>query len=146
VPTTLSVNFRDPSYRNSSCILMVRDLETVVVSGLIQKNITRTVRKVPFLGDIPFLGEMFKSNYDNVEDTEIIIFITPHIIKKRDAEYVTTPQMAEREYLMQRTLAGYISRSQGKPASSPDRESIRAAALRKYSTNIQPVRKSGSDR
>lgn len=146
VQSQLSTKFYDPSYRSSACTLMVRDLETVVVSGLIQKNLTRTVRKVPILGDIPVIGEAFKSNYDKVEDTEVIIFITPHIIKKRDAEYVTPTQMTEREYIMQKTLSGYIPGSQGKAKNAEDRESVRAFTLGKYSTNIQPIRKTGSDK
>ncbi len=146
VQSQLSANFYDPSYRSSSCMLMVRDLETVVVSGLIQKNLTKTVRKVPLLGDIPIIGKAFRSDYDNVEDTEVIIFITPHIVKKRDAEYVTPAQMSEREYIMQKTLSGYIPNPQEKGESAQDRESVRACTLRKYSTNIRPVRKAGSDK
>jgi len=146
VQSQLSDDFYDPSYRSSSCTLMVRDLETVVVSGLIQKNITKTVRKVPLLGDIPIIGKAFRSDYDNVEDTEVIIFITPHIVKKRDAEYVTPAQMTEREHMMQKTLSGYISKPQEKDEGAQDRESVRAFTLRKYSTNIQPTRKMGSDK
>lgn len=133
VVSTLSENFYDPSYRSSTCTMMVRDLETVVVSGLIQKNITKTVRKVPLLGDIPYLGEAFKSSYDKVEDTEVVIFVTPHIVRKRDAEYVTKKNMTDREYVMQNTLAKHAPGAQEKPLNPKEREGVITRALRNYS-------------
>ena len=51
--------------------------ETIVLSGLLQREVHEDVNKVPFLGDIPILGALFRStNYQNKE-TELVVFITP---------------------------------------------------------------------
>ncbi len=62
----------------------VRSGQTVVLGGLIQDNDVRNEEKVPLLGDIPILGELFKSTNDTTARTELLIFITPRVI--RDAE------------------------------------------------------------
>jgi type IV pilus assembly protein PilQ len=60
----------------------VRDGETVIIGGLISTKDTKALRKVPFLGDIPLLGNIFRKKEDEVNDTELIIFITPHLVKE----------------------------------------------------------------
>ncbi len=62
----------------------VRSGQTVVLGGLIQDNAVRNEEKVPLLGDIPILGELFKSTNDTTARTELLVFITPRVI--RDAE------------------------------------------------------------
>ena len=147
VASTLSANFYDPSYRSSACTLMIRDMETVVVAGLIQTNVIKTVRKVPILGDIPMIGEAFTSRYNQTEETEVIIFITPHIVKKRDAEYVTPKNMTDREYVIQNTLAKHISKPKGTPpASAGARYGVITRALRNYSAKTDHPRKDGPNK
>jgi len=51
----------------------------VVISGLIQQETTKVAQKVPFLGDIPILGYLFRSSRDSVENTEMVIYIVPHV-------------------------------------------------------------------
>jgi type II secretory pathway component GspD/PulD (secretin) len=60
----------------------VKDGETIVIGGLLQKNETTTQRKVPLLGDIPILGYLFSRTDKRVEEVETMIFITPHILKE----------------------------------------------------------------
>lgn len=143
VASTLSPNFYNPSYRSSVCTLMVRDMETVVVAGLIQTDVIKTVRKVPFLGDLPWIGEAFTSRYNKVEDTEIVIFITPHIVKKRDAEYITAKNMTDRDYVMQNSLTKHTPGSNEKLADAKARENAVARALRNYSAKGSSARKEG---
>lgn len=59
----------------------VRDGETIVIGGLLQKNETLTRRKVPLLGDIPLLGYLFSRTDKAVEEVETVVFITPHILE-----------------------------------------------------------------
>lgn len=54
---------------------------TLVLGGLIQDSQTATVKKVPVLGDIPILGSAFKSKQDNFRKTELVLFLTPRIIR-----------------------------------------------------------------
>ena len=62
--------------------VLVNNGETVVLGGILEQNIRQDVTKVPVLGDLPFLGALFRStvNVDNKE--ELLIFITPRILKE----------------------------------------------------------------
>lgn len=60
--------------------ILIKDGVTIVIGGLIQEEKRSTVKKIPFLGDIPFLGLAFKNSTDFVEKEEIVIFLTPTLI------------------------------------------------------------------
>ena len=60
----------------------VKDGETIVIGGLLQKNETTTRRKIPLLGDIPILGYLFSRTDKRVDEVETMVFITPHILKE----------------------------------------------------------------
>ncbi len=66
---------------------LVENGGTVVLGGLFQQTDTDVVDKVPFLGDIPFLGNLFKSTTRVSQKTELLIFITPRIITDRTAAH-----------------------------------------------------------
>ncbi len=53
--------------------------QTVVISGLIREDTVSGQRKIPFLGDIPLLGWLFRHDVDKVERTNLLIFVTPHV-------------------------------------------------------------------
>ncbi|MDD4957289.1 MAG: secretin N-terminal domain-containing protein [Candidatus Omnitrophica bacterium] len=101
--------FLDPQVRSSSSTVMVRNGETVVIAGLIKTNNTDTTRKVPFLSDIPFIGEVFKSKTYTTEDTEILIFITPRVVKKGD-KTMRPPVVAEKEDMVDAVLQKYAGK------------------------------------
>jgi type IV pilus assembly protein PilQ len=61
--------------------MMVQDGDTVVIGGIIFKQEGLTENRVPGLADIPFLGWLFKTRYRTTEDMELLIFITPKILK-----------------------------------------------------------------
>lgn len=65
--------------RKAETNVMVRDGETIVIGGLRKKEDTETVDKLPLLGDIPFLGALFRKTVKSKVDTELIIFVTPYI-------------------------------------------------------------------
>jgi general secretion pathway protein D len=69
------------SKRSASTTVVVKDRQTMVIGGLIRDNVTSGTSKVPFLGDIPLLGWLFKSKTSRIEKTNLMIFITPYIIK-----------------------------------------------------------------
>lgn len=66
--------------KQTSSLVRVKDGGTVVIGGLIQDESYKTVRKVPFLGDLPLVGRLLTGNYDNTRKTELVIFITPTIV------------------------------------------------------------------
>ncbi|WP_179397268.1 type IV pilus secretin PilQ family protein [Marinobacter sp. ANT_B65] len=61
--------------------VLVGNGETVVLGGIFQSEVATTVTKTPFLGDIPYLGRLFKRTEKVNERSELLIFITPKIIK-----------------------------------------------------------------
>ena len=64
--------------------VVVEDGETVVLGGLISSVIAESVTKVPLLGDIPILGWLFKSTSKKERKTNLLVFITPTIIRDSD--------------------------------------------------------------
>jgi len=67
--------------RNADTTLAVEDGKTIVLGGLIDRNERTTTLKVPLLGDIPILGELFKTTTTNATETEVIFLITPQIVR-----------------------------------------------------------------
>ena len=57
--------------------------ETVVLGGIYEQTTRTDVTKVPLLGDIPILGNLFKTTTKRDEKSELLIFITPRIIKEQ---------------------------------------------------------------
>ncbi len=60
--------------------VMVKDGITIVIGGLRKDEKTKTVDKLPFLGDIPVLGSAFRKTIDKLEKQELVVFLTPHIV------------------------------------------------------------------
>jgi type II secretory pathway component GspD/PulD (secretin) len=67
--------------RTAETQLSVQDGKTIVLGGLISRDERLTTIKVPVLGDIPILGEMFKNTNTTITETELIFLITPQIVK-----------------------------------------------------------------
>jgi general secretion pathway protein D len=61
--------------------VVVRDQQTVVIGGLMQEREDTTVRKVPVFGDVPLLGHLFKSTKRAKRKTNLVIMLTPYIVK-----------------------------------------------------------------
>jgi len=66
--------------RKVNTIALVRDGQAVVLGGLRKKETSMQVNKVPILGDLPVLGNLFKFEGESTVTTELVIFITPHIV------------------------------------------------------------------
>jgi general secretion pathway protein D len=78
--------------------VMVGDGETVVIGGLISDVYEDTTSKVPWLGDIPWLGWAFKSTTRNLNKANLLVFLTPHIVRTRaDLEHETIRKREEFE-------------------------------------------------
>jgi general secretion pathway protein D len=75
--------------------LSVLDGKTIVVGGLMQNNKTEEETKVPLLGDIPLLGWFFKHKTVSNTKTNLLVFITPHIVTKEEQKDALTDQKRE---------------------------------------------------
>jgi len=69
------------SNRRVENTVVVRDGETVVIGGLLSDKLSESITKVPWLGDIPILGWLFKSTEETVRKTNLLVFLTPRIVR-----------------------------------------------------------------
>ena len=60
--------------------VMVKDGVTIIIGGLRKDERSKTVKKIPVIGDIPLLGFLFRSTSDEIKKTELVILLTPHIM------------------------------------------------------------------
>ena len=79
-PTDIGGTIYDPETRGSDSILKLRDGQSMVIGGLMTNQNSSTVKKLPFLGDLPFIGAAFRSKDTQKSERELVIFLTPHII------------------------------------------------------------------
>lgn len=87
--------------REIKTTVTIRDREIVALGGLLDDNERRTIQKIPFLGDIPLLGELFKSRGRTRTKTNLMVFIRPTILRNAsDAR-----ELAARRY-------GYVRQAQ----------------------------------
>lgn len=82
--------------RNTSSQVNIQSGETIVISGLLTTEDSQSFRKVPFLGDIPILGELFKSRHFNQGRSELVILLTPRIRESNDRYHEGIAQFEER--------------------------------------------------
>jgi len=71
--------------RRAETRVQVLNGQTLVIGGLFQSEDSKQLRKVPFLGDIPILGEFFKSRHNIRRESELMIFVTPEIVEQATA-------------------------------------------------------------
>ncbi|WP_062482048.1 secretin N-terminal domain-containing protein [Candidatus Nitrospira inopinata] len=67
--------------RSMETTTIAHDQQTLVVGGLVRDNITVNERKVPFFGDIPWLGWLFRSQSRTMEKLNLLVFLTPHLVR-----------------------------------------------------------------
>jgi general secretion pathway protein D len=67
--------------RSMETTTIAKDQQTIVVGGLVQDNIILTESKVPFLGDIPFLGWLFRNQSKQVNKLSLLVFLTPTLVR-----------------------------------------------------------------
>jgi general secretion pathway protein D len=70
--------------RTANTMLVVKDQQTVVIGGLVRNRVVHNATKIPLLGDIPVLGVLFRSTKDSLDKANLILVLTPHIIRDQD--------------------------------------------------------------
>ena len=76
--------------RNFSSSLRLRDGETQILAGLISDADRTDANRIPLLGDVPVLGRLFSSQKDDHQKTEIVLSITPHLIRNIQRQGATS--------------------------------------------------------
>jgi type IV pilus assembly protein PilQ len=68
--------------KNVTTQIAVNNGDTAVIGGIYEETVNNDVTKLPFLGDLPVLGYLFKTTNKNIEKTELLIFLTPRVVKE----------------------------------------------------------------
>ncbi len=97
--------------RQASTTLELRDGESFVVAGLLQDDFRGGSRRVPWLGDLPILGALFRSTDFQRDQTELVIFVTVHLVTPVRGEAIAMPTdrillPTERELFLEGRLVG----------------------------------------
>ena len=83
--------------RTSTTTIRVKDGESILIAGLMGANSSINQHKVPFLGDIPYIGGLFRHKEQVIKKTDLVIQITPHIIQKDYVEWKKPKVILEAE-------------------------------------------------
>ena len=93
------------SKRTADTTVLVKDNQTVVIGGLMSTTETEVETKVPVLGDLPLVGVLFRSKSTTTRKTNLLIFLTPHVIDTpEDLQEVYEVKVAQREEFLRRFL------------------------------------------
>ncbi|MCA9293007.1 MAG: hypothetical protein KDA20_04255 [Phycisphaerales bacterium] len=105
--------------RETTTQLIVRDGQTIVISGILRSEELDVVRKIPLLGDIPLIGALFSSTDQETTNTELVAFITPHVIGgAEDLDNLNGPYRDRLDQL-RKELGRDIERQLGEEAETP---------------------------
>lgn len=66
---------------NAQTTVNIKDGTTIIIAGMISDNKVKTVKKIPFFGDLPWVGKAFQNVDDHITRTETIVFLTPKIVE-----------------------------------------------------------------
>ncbi|MBY0450852.1 MAG: pilus assembly protein N-terminal domain-containing protein [Cyanobacteria bacterium] len=77
--------------RSFSTTVNLEDGESLVIAGLFSRGDTETFAKIPWIGDLPILGQFFKNNAVNKTGRELVVVVTPHIVRQKDYGRIIQP-------------------------------------------------------
>lgn len=103
--------------RSAKTSVVVKDSDTVVIGGLIQNRDEETVDKIPLLGDIPLLGYLFKTTSKTRQKTNLMILLTPRIVRDA-ADMATVSEQQKRRF--ENEVAGDSAVNLDKELKGPD--------------------------
>ncbi len=121
--------------------------QSFVIGGLLSNNTTNSVNKAPFLGDLPIIGQLFRSNGWKRSESELVIVVTPYLVRPVSDHKITLPTDGYREatdsqrILFNKQSDGKSGASHAKPTATPPVSVPPGAAP----AAIDPRRKSAPD-
>ena len=92
--------------RETNTVVTVADGETVFIGGMMQERTQETVTSVPLLGDIPYLGALFRSNEQVKKKTELVILISPRIVRSGEGAEIAARERERLRNLQRGHLLG----------------------------------------
>lgn len=100
--------------RNANTVLKLRDGETQILAGLLSNSERSSANRLPGLGDLPVVGRLFGSTLDNSQKTEVLLSITPRLVRN-----IRRPDITEGEF-----WSGTEARLSSKPIALPIRPKV----------------------
>lgn len=95
--------------KSAKTTIVLKDQQTGVIGGLMHNKTTKTDEKIPFLGDIPLLGWLFKKRHTDGEKMSLLLIITPYVIKTdEDYRKIVDKKLKEREEFAAMYFGGKI--------------------------------------
>jgi len=109
--------------RRVATTIELADGQSFAIAGLLQDNINQVVDKVPLFGDIPVLGALFRSSNFQKNESELVIIVTPHLVKPLDMSKQTLPtdqyiEPNDFEFYLMGSMEGQGKNNSTTPASS----------------------------
>jgi general secretion pathway protein D len=118
--------------RTAETTAVVQNGDSLLIGGIIQETTSRGRAGVPYLMDLPVLGRLFRSDNDQVRRVELILLLTPHVIRNRSESLLVTEQYKDRLW----DVVDEIERTSGlKPPSQSEMNYIRHTRSR--TTEVQ---------
>lgn len=77
--------------RRMSTVVELKDNQSFVIAGLLKNYVRESVKKFPLLGDIPILGALFRSTRYQKDETELVVIVTPHLVKPINGDEFPLP-------------------------------------------------------
>lgn len=112
-----------PSFtsRETETTVVVQNRESVLLGGIIDERVERVRNGVPFLMDVPVLGRLFRYEQDKRERTELVILITPHVIRDRNEAQTVTKEFTDRVHRLREVIeSARPPADQQPPTTQPD--------------------------
>ena len=79
------------STRRANTTIELADGQSFAIGGLLRDNVKESVKKFPYLGELPIIGSLFRSSSFQKNETELVIIVTPHLVKPLDMTAQTLP-------------------------------------------------------
>lgn len=101
VPTTSSsIDSPTIQERKISSSIAVQDGQTIALGGLISDSRSKSRTGIPWLGDLPVAGALFSTTSDNITRTELLVLITPHVVRDEKSAADATDELRAKLPLM----------------------------------------------
>jgi Flp pilus assembly secretin CpaC len=133
-----TIDLPDFFVRTTRTRVNLRDGQTVAIDGLIDKELSSTINQLPFLSKIPIFSALFKSKATDAPNEEVVVLVTPHIIRMRDADSARYPKPLFPEMQDAAREWGDV------PIIKPVRYNAQAVDLRPESKDMKDAKDSGS--
>ncbi len=89
--TANGINVASFNKREAQTVVEIRDGQSMAIAGLLRDDFTDLVGQVPWLGDIPVLGALFRSSDYSRKQSELVVIVTPHVVSPVDGDALTLP-------------------------------------------------------